>query len=121
MGIVGKVWRLLYKSYFDFRCKIRLADQYSDWYVMRCGIHEGGFLSLLKYTAVIDPLLREIEDSGYCCCIINISMSPVGYADDLSVCSLSKHNLDHTQDVVYNYSCKWKFYHYVDKGPIMVY
>ena len=41
MGVVGKVWRLLYKSYFDFKCKVRLANQYCDWYNMRCEIHQG--------------------------------------------------------------------------------
>ena len=46
MGVVGKTWRLLYKSYHDLRCKVRLAGCYADWYQMRCGIHQGGFLSL---------------------------------------------------------------------------
>ena len=74
--------------------------------MMKCGIHQGGFLSLLKYTAFIDPLLREIEGSGFCHRIIDIPVRPVGYADDLSVCSLSKTTLDRTLDVVYKFSCK---------------
>ena len=88
---------------------------------MRCGIHQGGFLSLLKYAAFIDPLLREIEDSGYVCRIINIPSSPVGYADDLSVCSLSKYNIDKVLDIVYRYSCRWRFYYNADKSAVMVY
>ena len=31
-GLVGKVWRLLYKSCEDFKCKVRLAGKYSEWY-----------------------------------------------------------------------------------------
>ena len=121
LGIVGKTWRLLYKSYHDFRCKVRLAGCYSDWYVMRCGIHQGGFLSLLKYAAFIDPLLREIENSRLCLRIINIPAGPVGYADDLSVCSVSKNYLDRTLDLVYKYSCKWRFYYNANKIAVMVY
>ena len=121
MGIVGKTWRLLYKSYHDFRCKVRLAGCYSDWYVMRCGIHQGGFLSLLKYAAFIDPLLREIENSGLCFRISNIPAGPVGYADDLSVCSVSKNYLDRALDLVYKYSCKWRFYYNANKSAVMVY
>ena len=54
-GLVGKTWRILYKSYEDFRCQVRLSGIYSKWYI------KGGFLSLLKYAPFIDPLLREIE------------------------------------------------------------
>ena len=48
-GLIGKTWRILYKSYEDFRCKVRLSRTYSSWYNMRCGIHQGGFLFFLKY------------------------------------------------------------------------
>ena len=92
-GLKGKTWRILYKSYEDFRYKVRLSGTYSSWYSMRCGIHQGGFLSLLKYAAFIDPLLREIENSGFVSRILNIPSSPVGYADYLSLCSLSKFNM----------------------------
>ena len=88
---------------------------------MRCGLHQGGFLSLLKYAAFIDPLLREIENSRLCLCIINIPAGPVGYADDLSVCSVSKNYLDRTLDLVYKYSCKWRFYYNANKSAVMVY
>ena len=121
LGIKGKLWRLLYKSYEDFKCKVRLAGAYSEWYSMRCGIHQGGVLSLLKYVAFIDPLLREIENSGLAYCIADVPTSPIGYADDLSVCSTAKCNLDQTMDMVYNYSCKWRFFYNPGKSAVMVY
>ena len=120
-GLNGKTWRILYKCYENFRCKVRLADTYSDWYTMKCGIHQGGFLSLLKYAAFIDPLLREIETSGFVSRIINIPASPVGYADDLSLCSLSKFNMDQVLKIVYKYSCKWRFYYNASKSAVMTY
>ena len=64
MGIVGKTWRLLYQSYHDFRCKVRLAGCYSDWYQMKCGIHQGGFLSLLKYTLSSTPYSARSKRLG---------------------------------------------------------
>ena len=82
MGITGKTWRILYKGYNDFRCKVRVDSKLSDWYVMQCGIHQGGFLSLMKYTAFIDSLLLELERSQLCCTVCKIQSSPAGYADD---------------------------------------
>ena len=37
----------------------------------------GRYLSLLKYTAFIDPLIRDIERSGHGCCIAGIPTSPL--------------------------------------------
>ena len=88
---------------------------------MRCGIHQGGFLSLLKYAAFIDPLIRELEVSGLCHRISDIPVGPVGYADDLSVCSLSKFKLDRALDLVYKYLCKWRFYYNASKSAVMIY
>ena len=68
-----------------------------------------------------DPLLREIESSGYVCRISNVPASPVSYADDLSVCSFSKYNLDKVLRIVYNYSCEWRFYYNASKSAVMVY
>ena len=48
MGINGKMWRLLYRNYLDFFCKVKIMDRTSDWFQMRYGIHQGGFLSLIK-------------------------------------------------------------------------
>ena len=62
MGIKGKLWRLLYKCYLDFRCRVRIGERYSDWYRMFCRIHQGGFLSLIKYTAFINSLLVMLRD-----------------------------------------------------------
>ena len=45
MGIRGRMWRLLYRAYIDFKSRVRIGDKCSGWYNMLCGIHQGGFLS----------------------------------------------------------------------------
>ena len=40
---------------------------------------------------------------------------------DLSVCSRSKNHLDRSLDLVYNYSCKWRFFYNASKSAVMVY
>ena len=47
------------------------------------GIHQGGFLSFLKYKAFIGPLMRHIEESGFASTVYGIQTNPVGYADDI--------------------------------------
>ena len=48
------------------------------WYDMKAGIHQGGYLSLLKYIAFIDSLIADLENSGLCCSIEAVSVSPRG-------------------------------------------
>ena len=69
---------------------------------------------------VYRSLLREIESSGLTCFISEIPTSPVGYADDLSVCSTSKYKLNKAMKLVYEYSCKWRFFYNPDKSAVMV-
>ena len=121
MGVKGKIWRLLYQTYQIFWCKVRVGGLYSDWYHMECGIHQGGFLSLLKYTAFIDPLIRELESSNLGCKVVGIPTSPVGYADDMATSSVSKQRLDSALEVVSEYANRWRYSYNAGKSAIMIY
>ena len=117
----GKIWRLLYATYQDVQCRVRVNGQYSYWYSMTCGIHQGGFLSLLKYTAFIYPLLRKLEESNTGCHIVGIPSTPIGYADDMATCSISKPKLDRARCIVSEHAKRWRYRYYTKKSAVMVY
>ena len=48
LGIKGSLWRILYKMCVDFSCCFKIGNISSSWFNMECGIHHGGFLSLMK-------------------------------------------------------------------------
>ena len=121
MGIKGKLWRILYRAYQGFECRVRVGGSMSDWYEMKCGIHQGGFLSLLKYTAFINELITTLEKSGLCCDVYGIPSNPPGYADDLATACNSKYKLDKALKVVNDYGNKWRFKFNARKSAIMVY
>ena len=121
LGIVGVTWRIMYKMYLDFRCKVRIGGTLSDWYSMTCGIHQGGYLSLVKYISFINTLVEELENSRLCCSINAFSVSPVSYADDLATASLAKSNVDLIMRIAYNHSCKWRYKYNARKSAVLVY
>ena len=88
IGVRRKTWRLLYRCYLDFWCVARVQGHVSGWYQLKCGIHQGGNMSLIKYTAFINSLLVALQNSDLCCSIRRIPSMPVGYADDLAACCL---------------------------------
>ena len=101
-GITGKIWRLLYRAYEGFTCSVRIENKTYDQYVMQCGIHQGGFLSLMKYSVFINGLLEELEASKLCCSIYHIPSTPAGYADDLATATTSKAKTDRVHDIAYS-------------------
>ena len=88
---------------------------------MTCGIHQGGYLSLLKYVAFINSLLVELKESKLCCPLYKIPSSPLGYADDIAAASISKHNTEQVLNIVYAHSCKWRYDLNAKKSAIVVY
>ena len=121
VGTRGRTWRLLYKTYIDFKCRARVQGQMSNWYTLYCGIHQGGYLSLMKYLAFINTLLVNLEDSSLCCTIGGLNLSPLGYADDVAAASLGKNSIDQILDLAFKHSCRWRYKFNPKKSAVLVY
>ena len=121
LGVTGKLWRLLYLNYQNFTSRVRIHEKMSKWYAVKCGIHQGGILSLLKYVAYINSLIVELSDSGLCCHIGQITTTPPGYADDLTTASVSKDRMDRIMNIVYMHGTKWRYHFNASKSAVLVY
>ena len=120
-GITGKTWRLLYRSYLDFRCCAKIQGQFSEWYVLERGIHQGGYMSLLKYTLFINSLLVQLKLSGLCCKINRTPSTPVGYADDLASGCINANRLRQVMDIVYQHGCTWRYEFNARKSGVLIF
>ena len=121
IGIRGKTWRLMYRCYVDFWCAARVQGHVSGWYNLGCGIHQGGYMSLIKYTAFINSLIGILQESGMCCSVRRIPSTPVGYADDLATCSLTERRLEGALSLVYQHGCRWRYRFNAKKSGILVF
>ena len=121
LGIVGTTWRLLYKLYVNFKCKVWIGGVLSDWYHMTCGIHQGRYLSLVKYISFINPLVVELEESKLCCVVNKLHASPVSYADDLATACVAKCNVDTIMQIACKHSCRWRYKFNPRKSAVLVY
>ena len=120
-GVQGKIWRLMYRAYIGFNCRVRIGDSMSQWYPMTVGIHQGGILSLIKYISFINSLLEEIEASKLGCSVSGIPSTPAGYADDLATASLSKWQSDKVHNIVHGHSKRWRYKLNAKKSAVLVY
>ena len=122
MGIRGKLWRMIYRAYVDFRCKVRLGNKYSNWYTLKCSIQQGGFLSLTKYVAFINSLLVELEASKLCCPDPQNSQRHRQVTPTiLAAACINKLRIDKVMKIVNNYGRKWHFHFNAKKSAVLVY
>ena len=120
LGIRGRIWRLLYKCYIDFTARVRIQGKFSRSYKMLCGIHQGGYLSSLKYIAFIDSLIRTLENSRICCTMGRMNTTPLGYADDMATATVSKLAMDKVFSIVHLHSRKWRYDFNAKKCAVVV-
>ena len=115
------MWLLLYCAYNEFFCRVRIEGCQSEWYKMSTGIHQGGFLSLLKYTTFINDLRLSLQNSGLCCGVHDIPTCPPGYADNIAIACLSKAKTDKVLNIVNDYGNKWRFWFNAKKSAVLLY
>ena len=120
-GITGKTWRILYCSYVDFQCCVKIQGHFSDWYLLSRGIHQGGFLSLLKYTVFINSLLVQLKSSGHCCKIYHLPSAPIVYAYDLASGCVNEYKLNQVMRIVYRHGCTWRYEFNARKSGVLIY
>ena len=120
-GIQGKLWRMLYLCYRNFRCCVRVGGHVSAWYQLKCGIHQGGYMSLIKYTAFINSLLKAMQQMNICCKIYRTPSAPVGYADDMAACCRIKNDLDKVMTTVENHGRTWRYDFNAKKSGVLVF
>ena len=121
IGITDSLWRILYKGYVDFKCCVRIGNRVSETYSMDCGIHQGGYLSLVKYTAYINSLITTLEASNLCSQIYQVKTSSVGYADDIAASTTSKHKMDSVMGKVHQHGCDWRYNFNAFKSAVLVF
>ena len=88
---------------------------------MLCGIHQGGYLSLVKYIAFINSLLLELKSSNLCCSIERVQTTPLGYADDLATCTLSGNRMHNVMNIVEKHGRTWRYSFNAKKSAVMVF
>ena len=120
-GIQGKLWRMLYLCYCNFRCCAWVGGHVSAWYQLKCGIHQGGYMSLIKYTAFINSLLDTLMRSNACCKIYRTPSSPVGYVDDIAACSRLQYDINRVMDTVESHGRTWRYDFNAKKSGILVF
>ncbi len=88
-GIGGKAWRIIKDMYNGAECSIKIGSKLSEWFQIKQGVHQGAPMSMLLFQLYINPLLKELKQSGKGAMVTNINVNVPSFADDMGIAQSS--------------------------------
>ena len=82
---------------------VRWNGTLSAYFIVRCGVRQGGVLSPFLFNIYVDDLIAELEASDIGCHVANQYFGCIMYADDLIVLSASVSGLQRMLDICYQF------------------
>ena len=106
-NIPMKFLNIMISWYSGLECRVKWADQYSNWFAITAGVRQGGILSPDFYSIYVDELLIKLKLSGRGCYYLGHFAAALFYADDMAVLSPSIKGLDSLLQICGEYCLEW--------------
>ena len=106
-GVPIKFLNFIVSWYSDLECRVKWADQYSDWFAITAGVRQGGVLSPTFYSIYVDDLLIKLRASGKGCHFHAKFAAALFYADDMAIISPSIKGLEILLSICGDYCLEW--------------
>jgi hypothetical protein len=118
-NVNSKIAFVIADSFHDFKLCVSLGSQYSDWFNVKQGVHQGGPLSSVLFQLYFDELLNSLQESNKGVSLYGTKISCIAYADDLALIASSSENLQAMLDIAFMYSKRWRFRFSPSKSVVM--
>ena len=96
--------RLIYKMYLNSNAIFEWGDHQSSPFKLTNGIKRGGIISPQLFALYLDPLLYELQKSGYGCYMGHLACNVFAYADDVVLLAPTVRAVNKLLELCKNYS-----------------
>ena len=107
--------------YSNLWCRVKWADQYSDWFAVRAGVRQGGILSPDFYSIYVDDLILKLMACKKGCYFLTTFAAALFYADDMVILAPSLHGLECLLRICEDYCLEWDIALNAKKSKNMVF
>ena len=131
-NINGKFFRIIYEMYQGLKSIILVNNKQSALFPCNIGIRQGENLSPILFSLYLNDIedyltnhgcqgVAPMSDNQNSPLDIVLHMFCLLYADDTALLSTSANDLQHTLNIFYQYSLKWKFKINCSKTKILIF
>ena len=98
---------LIVSWYSDLSCRVKWADEYSEWFAVTAGVRQGGILSPDFYSIYVDDLIAKLRECRKGCYFLADFAAAFFYADDMVLLAPSLRGLDSLLRICGEYCSEW--------------
>jgi hypothetical protein len=109
MGLEGRLWRLLRKSYTGFTCEVFVNKTKSSPFLLERGVHQGAPLSMRLYQTFNNDLLDLLGQSRASVGIAELNTGTPAFADDVAMVALFKLCMNILLRIAFGHSRTWRY------------
>ena len=108
-GLRGKIWKMIYNSYENFKCMVLVNGVLSDTFDVERGVHQGAPLSMRLYQIFNNDLLKELNEHVMTLKVYQHKIGSPAFADDVVVTAKSKRTMNILLEVASTHAHKWRY------------
>ena len=113
------ILKLLLHWFSISQCCVRWNNVFSEFFVIRAGVRQGGILSPTLFAIYMDVLINELESSGIGCKFYDNYVGCLVYADDIILLSPSQYGMQTLLNICSNFAIKFDLKYNVKKSFAM--
>ena len=106
LGITGKMFRVIKDLYSNNSATVLVEDKLSPVFKINSGVMQGSKLGPILFNILINDLLEELQESNYGASIGKLTISTLGFADDIVLISDSKKAMQKLIDICVRWAAK---------------
>ena len=93
--------------YSHLYCRVKWDEHLSEWFAVKAGVRQGGFLSPNFYCLYVEDLIAILKSKNIGCHILSVFVAALIYADDMAILAPSVKGLCTLLEACSEYCSEW--------------